>query len=512
MSSNFENLPLPVTKDSQDYVRIIPAGQTVEIPVVGDFIYCKFSDGEIRVVINGKSTNMEAGDERRSGEGTVFRGVNLINDTGVDKYVIFVIGFGGFDRKIVQGEITTVTGVRRANGRFVDDTRQTLSMSINPVYDYQGEQVEIGDFQASFNLGNDIPYRKFESFQYYNSDLYVKIQSFDSFKNGVYKITSGLGGLTKVTDNGGIFDNMRFLKIQKFTFAEGVVPGGLIFNTSDNGHENEIRYWDAPNNDYAVLGTAPYDVGGLYYNEEQGLLYVFVDRASQPCFVFEINGLSLVLKKEIDLSHIQSAGVVASSGTFNTKTQQWTLTNALADDSLNVAQVTKDFEIITVDNVNPGNENTSGSGSIRNTWIKIGESYYGWGLTDGLFYQASAIDMELTLRGFAAQTACDVSLINPSYDSFATRAVVAPDKDFGRLSVSGEIIKASLELYYRRFLAENYMDHVFDVTFFRPANGSVLQSLGGRSVTMQRLGIQDNFTVFMPSRIDITVDNDLPLI
>jgi len=131
MSSNFENLPLPVTKDSQDYVRLIPAGQTVEIPVVGDFIYCKFSDGEIRVVINGKSTGMEAGDERRSGDGTVFRGVNLINDTGVDKSVIFVIGFGGFNRRIIRGEVSVVPQIRKADGSLVDDTRTSVSATIN---------------------------------------------------------------------------------------------------------------------------------------------------------------------------------------------------------------------------------------------------------------------------------------------------------------------------------------------------------------------------------------------
>jgi hypothetical protein len=131
MPSNFESLPLPVTKDSQDYARLIPAGQTVEIPVVGDFIYCKFSDGEIRVVINGKSTNMESGDERRSGDGTVFRGVNLINDTGVDKSVIFVIGFGGFNRRIIRGEVSVVPQIRKADGSLVDDTRTSVTGSIS---------------------------------------------------------------------------------------------------------------------------------------------------------------------------------------------------------------------------------------------------------------------------------------------------------------------------------------------------------------------------------------------
>ena len=131
MSSNFENLPLPVNRDAQDYSRLVPRNSVVEIPVVGEFVYCKFSDGEIRVVINGKSTGMEAGDERRSGDGTVFRGVNLINDTGVDKSVIFVIGFGGFNRRIIRGEVSVVPQIRKADGSLVDDTRASVSATIN---------------------------------------------------------------------------------------------------------------------------------------------------------------------------------------------------------------------------------------------------------------------------------------------------------------------------------------------------------------------------------------------
>ncbi len=137
--SEFQDLPLPAIRDAQDYPRVVPAGQDVEIPVIGEFVYCKFSDGDVKVTINGKTTRMESGDERRSGEGTVFRGVNLKNDTAFDKSVIFVIGFGKFDRKIIQGEIVVDPRVKTADGKYVSDQR-----GVHDVYlalDYQREPV-----------------------------------------------------------------------------------------------------------------------------------------------------------------------------------------------------------------------------------------------------------------------------------------------------------------------------------------------------------------------------------
>lgn len=151
--SEFQNLPLPAIRDAQDYPRLIPAGQDVEIPVIGEFVYCKFSDGDVKVTINGKTTRMESGDERRSGEGTVFRGVNLKNDTAFDKSVVFVIGFGKFDRKIIQGEIVVDPRIKTANGKFVSDTRGTHFIYLG--LDYKREpSITAGEGSILFSTGD----------------------------------------------------------------------------------------------------------------------------------------------------------------------------------------------------------------------------------------------------------------------------------------------------------------------------------------------------------------------
>lgn len=105
-----------------------------------------------------------------------------------------------------------------------------------------------------------------------------------------------------------------------------------------------------------------------------------------------------------------------------------------------------------------------------------------------------------------------MSLIDPAYDSFATTADLELTREFGQLKASGQLIKAALELYYRKPLGESYMDNIYDVTIYQPITGAVLESIGGRSITLAALEVEDNFSAYFPSRLDITIDSKLPFI
>jgi hypothetical protein len=504
MSSNFENLPLPVNRDAQDYSRLVPANSTVEIPVVGEFVYCKFSDGSVRVVINGKSTNMESGDERRSGDGTVFRGVNLINETGVDKYVIFVIGFGGFDRKIIQGEITTVTGVRKADGRFVDDSRVNVQMNINPVYGYNGEQITAGDVVQSTSLfkTGDFAAASFKDMDIYNGQIYLLVNSFKYYPERTAIL---------------VFDS----KLQEFvitrpTFAtENTQYLGVFCNVPGlgDGHayakDNDIYYWDMSINGDVLMFSVPHTPSGMVF--ENGILTVttppgvgFTAKARK----YRIEGNSAVFVELIDLPSI----TLADHANYDPINKQWTFSSDTAgnenDPTNNVIVTDENFNIVRTYAFGIGGS-TSGGG--RNHWVKVGDNFFGWMVEDeDNFYKVAAVDSVLTLRGFASSVACNVELVDPAYDSFATAADLIITKEYGRIKATGELIRAALELYYRQELGADYMDNVYDVTLYQPLTGYVLESIGGRSVTLAAIGVVDDFSAHLPSRLDITIDSNLP--
>lgn len=513
--SEFQNLPLPAIRDAQDYPRVVPAGDSVEIPVIGEFVYCKFSDGDIRVVINGKTTRMESGDERRSGEGTVFRGVELVNDTDTDKAVIFVIGFGKFDRKIIQGEITTVTGVRKADGRFTDDTRQTLQMNITPVYGYGGETIAVGDALDSLQVvsapSSPYEFSDFGDLKYNNGALYVYVNGTVETRRDLFVIDLGLGSAIRVpTTNNWFADDGNF---SKFAFCDEL-PGGFAVNWTSTNRTNRVRYYDSATDALVEFLAVPYTIEWLEYREDTKELYVGgYDFPDYVVRVYNMSGTVATFNREISLTEKTSDafGVSPNHCFFNSDTLEWTICENSKGIGNNVLTADENFNGIQVYDIDPAG-GSSISGGNTNYNILIGESFYGWGVSDGLFYEAAAVESDLTVRGFASPVQCPVFNIDPAYDSFATRANVSVTNDFGRIKVDGELIRAALELYYRKFLDDGYMDSVYDVTIYNPTDGSVLQSIGGRSITLARLGIADNFSGYFPTRIDITVDSDLPLI
>lgn len=115
----------------QDIRKLVPAGGGFPIQVSGDYIYLKFADRAIDVIINGGRSgqtrvNMEAGDKYRPGPFEAFEVVNPDPDNAAQ--VIFTVGEGDYNRQIVQGEITSLPVVRRADGSFADDSRGTVSI------------------------------------------------------------------------------------------------------------------------------------------------------------------------------------------------------------------------------------------------------------------------------------------------------------------------------------------------------------------------------------------------
>ena len=105
MASEFE------TGQSQRDVRlVIPAGGTVNPNYRGEFVFVKDAARAVVVTIHEQEIEMESGDIRRVT--SPFDKFSIRNDGAVSAEVRLVVGFGNYNRLIVQGEMNVSAYVR----------------------------------------------------------------------------------------------------------------------------------------------------------------------------------------------------------------------------------------------------------------------------------------------------------------------------------------------------------------------------------------------------------------
>ncbi len=87
-------------------------------------------------------------------------------------------------------------------------------------------------------------------------------------------------------------------------------------------------------------------------------------------------------------------------------------------------------------------------------------------------------------------------------------ALVVSVLSTGKVSATGEIIKAALEIYAGRFMPDDYLDYVYKVKFGNESNLSPrIVSSGGSS--FQAAEKADSFTCQFPQKIVITLREGL---
>ena len=496
MSSNFENLPLPVTKDSQDYVRLIPAGQTVEIPVVGDFIYCKFSDGEIRVVINGKSTNMESGDERRSGDGTVFRGVNLINETAVDKAVVFVIGFGSFNRRIVQGNVSIEPILRSADGTTKADTRQTISVNLLPANLSVTSYLQ-GDTIIAARSTNEL--NPFTMFPGESGNLVIACNdptggvTFDEYS---LKDLSYLGSLGNYEDGpGGTFEDVCFwpgvglIQVSKAIGEKGAV---ILLNGTDRSE------------DYVTLFTT------ILSDENKAPQTMTVDVNTGNLVLMTSSNTStdnnLIQIYDRDFNLVQR---------FDSVSRYW---DGLASDPITGNLVISDSDRLRFYSM-PDFEFIEQKEFSLGSFKDFGKDFY---VKGGVVYQCTNRDetvRALAVRDFttkpefiAVRGGCELKqAVSKNAELPQTLADITVNELTSGVEIRGNLIRAALEFYYRRAAPDDYLDHIYALDYTRDAAGLPIKAISTGNRTFLASGVADEFDTLLPGQIVLIIDNDLTL-
>lgn len=489
--SRFEEKTLPAIRDAQDYTRLIPAGETVSIPVVGDFIYCKQSDVEIPVIVNGKTIRMEAGDKRKSA-GEIFDNVTLRNDTENPIICTFVIGFGDYDRVIVRGEITAELKLRTANGDYIDDTRKKLSLDVNQVPGSGFTETQ-GQFIRYFYENGSPDW------------LYTVDGGARTFENpSAFTYTD--------TNNDGIIVLGQTPTGPNDYWAIEVDPvsGALI---RDLG---EIADLGQPES-VARLGNVLYQrnsfgTKGIYKKAPGGSWeFVVSNGSSNPSFCVDSNGNIYVASNSSVVKYDPSGNSVTSySATYYVQSLSIFQGKLYVYHSANYRPHVLDLDLNLI--TRPPNTQSTNSAVVYGNYLF---DLFGGSPTDRI--RVEAIETVVDLFAGNASLACENSWLGPKPDEFTAvrsdAAISVSNASSGNPTVSGELIRLILEWYKGEPVGDDYLDFIFGIEIYGSADSdgitfppTIIQSQGQ---TFLAAGIVDNLTQIFPVSARITIDNRL---
>jgi len=498
--SQFEDLPLPVSRDAQDYQRLVPANSTVEIPVVGEFVYCKFSDGSIRVVINGKSTMMESGDERRSGGATVFRGVTLINDTAVAKSIIFVIGFGRFDRKIIQGDVSITPVIRTASGETRTDSRQNLIIDIVPGL----TAIQPIEKFSLITKNSDFVSAGTERIRFPSTALIV---GYDDLLYCVAYVTEtgqsekyGFVGFDKnlVIQKVYVWGTTRSFTVKPadFTFSDGDIYGAFI-DPNDN-KTVDIKKFTRGSGFGPSLARA---------SVTSRAKFICFNPKSREFMIHGQDGAGNYVILDKDFNEVRRGTLISDIGgskraiSLDLATNDYLVTTNTGFayfDPFTLLQVRESY-------VSP-DQPTSPNSKV----IQYGNVLYGVDFTgDDSFIKVAMADFERSATVKTIAPRCEFArLMTKKTNTFSTAIVTAEVVTRGLL-VKGEVIKAILESYFGLVVENDYLDSVF---YFDPGlslAGFQQKPSASGGETFLSAGIVDDFSLVAPTRITLTIDDSL---
>jgi len=475
----------------QDTRKLIPAGVTLPISGVnGDFIYLKFADRPVDIILGNSRVTMEAGDKYRPGQR--FQGFELENpDPDNPAQVIFTIGEGDYNRQIVQGQITTTLGIKTGTGEFISDTRKNITLD---VISLAGSGLTETQFEL-VEIINDAGQSWWQEIKVANGSRF-----FDGPAKWGLAFTEGVnkGLLCFGRDSGNKY---RLIEIDPFTRALLV----------DHGEIEDLGQPDSA----AVFGNTLFQMEslantGIYSkaktDTEWTLIYPGVFRG--PMIV--ANDQTIYFGDGATIRRIDFQGnllgeisVDFQCGGFGFyKGKLYSFGNTANDSCAIVEPDLSSF--VNSENFNPRPFNG----------ITIYKNYV---FNSDLSLDLDVFAPETVTNLFAgkAYRVCENAWLGPRpnrYDGVRTGAeIVVTNGETATPNVSGEIIKLALEWYYGTPMPPLYMDLLHGVEIQSSqdqATGVTVPPVEIKSngQTLLAAKIPDNFNVIFPITVTLTID------
>lgn len=473
----------------QDIRKLVPAGGGFPIQVSGDYIYLKFADRAIDVIINGGRSgqtrvNMEAGDKYRPGPFEAFEVVNPDPDNAAQ--VIFTVGEGDYNRQIVQGEISVIPGIRKADGSWASDERWDLKAAVsltNVVPKTFTRNVQVKSVSTSQNMVHlayfpDSQEMIGTDFNGYHRRYDLSANTSSEVGNGVvdigpYEVRAFKGALdgdgnTWITGRRESDGKAAAIQIDRNLQVQSSVVA-------------PIAEWNFAN-DSATTAVC---------FDESGVLYLVVPTTAYRVNVYRLNNGNLDLIGTLDETadyavarhfHIEDGKLVwARAGGSNP------------------------YAAFTLPGLNK--ESANGLVNLEYGGMLVPSERIYWKAEATQNFRAYAIKTWTKTAEGVFTTCASGYLFRPEVN--ITEAGITAEVDSqGRVLVRGQIIRAMLELYLGGFVADDYLNHVYAVTFDNEG-GRAPRTVTSGNTTFSGAKIADNFSAFFPQSVTITLDNGL---
>lgn len=473
-----------------------------------NYIFVDQADRTIEVLINHSWQSLRKGSKFVSKTG-LFDQFDIRNpDPDLPVRVVMFIGTDQVENLIIEGDITVTPGIRKADGTLVDDRRHDISVQILPDLSKTGALISAGDDLAVFQ-----PDPVFDEFM----NMWIeggRIQYFAT--DGAYSPDFRLFSLDA---------DLNVVATQQFSaafnsaisrFGRHIVYwpafGGYVWQKSDN----RLYYFNEATQDDEELVALPKAPQTFQVMDD----YLVVAYNPGPVGAYE-SGCFVVYDKNFNVvADYGNAGFygLGSDNTYyadrlfyDAINQTWTISDTQSAD---VYQVSKDFStFISSRGVIPGFP-TGNSGGKWGNYLIIGKVIYGvnWsGNDDRGLRKVQYIDVTQNIPSVAIPGRCTNPLLRRDVGDRYTAANITAEALNGQVTVTGELIKAVLEIYYGSLLQPdfNYLDHVYSLTIDKPAGLSLPQTVRTSGLSFRAAKIADQFTAVFPSRVTLSVDDQL---
>lgn len=473
-------------KTFRDIRRMIPAGEIESISGMnGRFIFVKYATYPIRVSVSGQQIEMMKGDKARFEE--MFSGVEIENLGQGDNYVTLVVGVGDYDRKTITGEVTVSQGIRNAAGEWMPDTRRTVDLvfAVDEILntDYaKGALIKeyAAPAQSGIFYGTPVPLDK-------AGNRFVLNGTSDALL-----LNKGISGPWVNVPKLGQSQGALWGQNEIVVMGNPTLPVSAVLRFYDRATlqlKRVIPVSGAPvsNPNNPIMGALIVTRGGQIIAQVSGASYV-------------IDGLSGVAEPfpAFDFSAGGYAGYYVEYGGKIFKGNSTGMVAAV--DAMTLQPVS------TAGGFDPDGGFPPGSYSPGGVWSN-GEKTFAFlsnsvdGNSGNMKYrERAARDLRYSVRASASVNAIRY-FKQDSRDLLAgLSSQIEPD---GRVTISGEVIRAALEAWAGHEITDGYLDYVYGVEF---ENGTGKTSGG---VSFEVAEIEDDFVMGTPEKIRITVRDGL---
>lgn len=480
----------------------IPAGGSYPLNGNGEtYLFCKFADRDVTVDIAGNQIVMRAGSYQEFAPlvGQNARVTFYNEDPDNPAAVIFVMGQGTYDEKIVKGEISVVPILRNANGTTKPDTRQPLDMVIAP------EKLAVQAYSANDTV--------------LVGDTLTQIPGTEIQPSGSADcIFAGPGGFPVFAwyyngFNSGAWTQLDWdLNVIQSNGQQNLVGATPISNNSimaDVGWSPEHGFIGIDQTTLFALGAT--NQRTALVNPGLGNLATVAYRPQSSSLILEANTGDYVELENKTLAVKRQGNTGNTSPASHKMRVDWLSGRVYVIQSGSYA-VEMDYDTMTRGTTfRTSISNLDGfSGYVVKGDIAASQQYVSWGYEPPLLV---ALRDYVTKPTFTAvRPGCEmVAAMTVPQGLPQITASVTVEELADAVAISGEVIKAAIEYYFRRKAPADYMDHIYFADLGKNRVGEPIKPISSGNETFKRAGIADNFEIRVPGRLSFTIDSELEL-